>query len=151
MTEICRAFRNQGRCRYGDECQYEHTSGDPIPAPPRGECFNFKENGSCQFGDRCRFTHGGDDERFDADGNRKPSEKTRKPRRAKATDTDTDKSEEVCNNYLQGKCRYGDACPRKHVGEVEQAPVVKIDEVCKNFQAGRCRFGDLCRRQHVEA
>lgn len=67
MTEICRAFR-LGRCRFGDACQYEHSEGEPIPPPPRGECFSFNDSGECKYGSRCRFTHGHDDARFDADG-----------------------------------------------------------------------------------
>ena len=151
--EVCRAFRNKGKCRYGDDCQYEHSEGDVIPAPPRGECFTFKETGECNFGDRCRFTHGGEDNRFDEDGNRvstgKKSKRTRK--RSSGTGEKTDVSEEVCNTYLQGKCRYGDQCRRKHEGDVPQVPVEKIDEVCRNFGLGKCRFGDRCRRQHEKA
>ena len=64
-VEICRAFRNKGKCRYGDECKYEHSEGEEIPNPPRGPCFNWQENGECTFGDRCRFKHGDDDDRFD--------------------------------------------------------------------------------------
>ena len=60
-VEICRAFRNKGKCRYGDECKYEHSEGEEIPNPPRGPCFNWQENGECTFGDRCRFKHGDDD------------------------------------------------------------------------------------------
>ena len=66
-VEICRAFRNKGKCRYGDECKYEHSEGEEIPNPPRGPCFNWQENGECTFGDRCRFKHGDEDDRFDAD------------------------------------------------------------------------------------
>ena len=28
--EVCRAYRNNGSCRYGDECKYEHSEGEPI-------------------------------------------------------------------------------------------------------------------------
>ena len=31
--EICRAFRNTGHCRYGEECKFIHEEGPPI-APP---------------------------------------------------------------------------------------------------------------------
>ena len=31
--EICRAFRNTGHCRYGEECKFIHSEGEPI-APP---------------------------------------------------------------------------------------------------------------------
>ena len=53
-NEVCRAYRNNGKCRYGDECKFEHSEGDAIPNPPRGKCFNFEQDGECQFGDRCR-------------------------------------------------------------------------------------------------
>ena len=152
-TEVCRAWRNTGKCRYGDECKYVHSEGDPIPNPPRGQCFNFSENGTCKFGDRCRYVHGDNDPRFDSDGKRIPSKKsksarTKTPRRRKSGPPK--KIDEVCNNYLKGVCRYGDGCRRTHVGDVEQKPVEKIDEVCMNFQKGRCRFGDMCRRKHVK-
>ena len=41
---------------------------------------------------------------------------------------------QVCNNYLEGRCRYGDQCRRQHVGDVEMKPVEKIDEICNNYQ-----------------
>ena len=77
MTEVCRAYRNQGRCRNGDACPFEHSEGEPIPQPPRGECFTFKEQGECKFGNRCRFKHGADDDRFNEDGTMKPSSKAK--------------------------------------------------------------------------
>jgi len=81
-VEVCRAFRNTGKCRNGDACKFEHSFGDAIKAPPAGECFNFKQDGACQFGDRCRLMHGTNDPRFDADGRRKRTE--RAPRAAPA-------------------------------------------------------------------
>ena len=42
--EICRAFRNTGKCRYNEECKFEHSDGDFIEPPPRGMCFNFEQN-----------------------------------------------------------------------------------------------------------
>jgi len=130
VTEVCRAFRNNGKCRYGDECKYEHSTGEVIPNPPRGPCFNWKESGECKFGDRCRFKHGDDDERFDADGNRKPREKdgdgdTKKKRRQRrqrkplTEEQINERKQETCNNFLEGKCRYGDKCWRKHPEQKE--------------------------------
>lgn len=72
----------------------------------------------------------------------------RKPRNR--ADKPVKKIDEVCNNYLAGKCRSGEQCRRQHIGEIQQT-VEKIDEVCNNFLAGRCRFGELCRRQHVDS
>ena len=134
-VEICRAFRNKGKCRYGDECKYEHSEGEEIPNPPRGPCFNWQENGECNFGDRCRFKHGDDDDRFDADGNMKPREKKpkadaddgtpkkksrrRRQRKPLTEEQINEKNQEVCNNYLAGKCRYGDECWRKHPEQAE--------------------------------
>jgi len=176
-TEVCRAFRNNGRCRYGDECNYVHSEGDPIEPPPRGQCYNWEQKGECPYGDRCRYLHGPDDDgsRFEKKKKKKAPKKKGeaagdggdgggggddgaaeqgggeakpKTRRSKARTTPVRKLDEVCQNYLEGRCRYGDQCRRKHVGDVEQK-VEKLDEVCQNFLAGRCRFGDMCRRQHV--
>ena len=45
--EVCRAFRNTGRCRFGDECKFAHSEGEPIevcdptnPRPPRPPACN---------------------------------------------------------------------------------------------------------------
>ena len=163
-NEVCRAFRNTGKCRYGDDCQYEHSTGDAIEPPPRGQCFNFKETGSCEYGERCRYLHGEDDDgsRFvkktrkprasaekAAPSGEAPEQKDRAPRKKRERKPRPQpKLDEVCNNYLEGRCRNGAECRRQHEPEgIEQHPE-KLDEVCKNFTEGRCRFGDLCRRQH---
>ena len=182
--EICRAFRNTGNCRYGENCKFLHEEGPPIAPPnkPVGMCFAFEADGECQFGDRCRFRHGESDTRFDADGCRDVSQEICRDFRAgrcrlgpecprqhvdapeggepdgeghrkteggkkRRGQREVKKVDEVCENYLAGRCRYGDQCRRQHVGEIEQH-VEKIDEVCNNFLEGRCRFGDMCRRQH---
>jgi hypothetical protein len=112
--EVCRAFRNGGRCRYGEECNYEHSEGDPIEPPPRGQCFNFEQTEECSYGERCRYLHGEDD-----DGSRfvkKPKQprvqgegaaageggakKKRRNRRQRTTPTE--KLDEGCNNYQVG-------------------------------------------------
>ena len=149
-NELCRAFRNNGKCRYGDDCKYEHSEGEPVANPPRGPCFNFEKDGECSFGERCRFKHGEDDPRFDMDGNKIPTKGKKKNRKSRARNSDEprEKLDEVCNNYMEGRCRYGDNCRRQHPGNVEQEPVEKIDEICNNFLEGRCRFGDLSRRVH---
>jgi len=166
MEEICRAFRNTGKCRYGEKCKHEHSEGEPIAEPPRGQCNKWAESGSCDFGDKCRFLHGPEDDgsRFvkkprapraprapkaegeeGAAGTKKKSGRARKPRKSENV------SEEICNNWLEGKCRYGADCRRVHEGEIPQTNIVKIDEICNNFVQGRCKFGDLCRRKHVTA
>ncbi|GMI22863.1 hypothetical protein TeGR_g3807 [Tetraparma gracilis] len=159
MTEICRAFRNTGRCRFGDACSFEHSEGEPIEAPPRGQCHDFAENGTCDYGTRCKFLHGDEDgSRFEkkprqprepraprAEGDEAPK-KARKPKARRPAA----KLDEVCNNYLAGKCRNGDGCRRLHEPEGVEQVVEKIDEVCEMYKVGRCRFGDLCRRVHEE-
>jgi hypothetical protein len=49
-------------------------------------------------------------------GEAKPKKKRSKPR----SSAPTQKLDEVCNNYLEGRCRYGDECRRIHEGDVEQ-------------------------------
>jgi hypothetical protein len=107
VKEVCRAFRNNdGNCRWGDECKYEHSKGDPIPVPerdykPKGDCFNFEKDKSCRFGERCRFLHGPEDKR-----------ESYRPQKAENTSGEP----EICRQYeKRGKCRFGDRCKLKHV------------------------------------
>jgi hypothetical protein len=67
-TAVCRHFRNTGKCKFGDECKYQHSAGDAIASPPRGPCNNYRQGGECKFGDRCRYLHGETDPRFDSSG-----------------------------------------------------------------------------------
>lgn len=203
-TEVCRSYRNNGKCRFGDDCKFLHTEGEPIQPPlqprERGECFNFRDSGDCDHGDRCRFTHGAGDARFsgdiseevcrnfqrgrckfgdecrrkhearaddgeekagDGEGRRTRQRKPRKPRAEGADGENAGPVDEVCRNFLAGRCKFGDECRRKHEGTpdpegAERAPrkrrddrpVKKLDEPCNNFQQGKCRLGDRCRRQH---
>lgn len=120
MSEICRAFRNTGRCRDGDECPYEHSEGPAIRPPP---CREFTAEGSCRYGERCRHLHGEDDARYNADGTRKKKERVPKER-APNEDGDSKprerKADVDCNNYLEGRCTNGDKCRRNHPGNVAQ-------------------------------
>ena len=110
-VEVCRMFRNNGSCRHGDDCKYEHSEGEPI-APggggPAGECFTFRDEGSCSRGDTCRFTHGANDPRF-VDGFR-------------------DISGEECRNWTRGSCRLGDECPRRKTCSFLTTRCFSLDE-----------------------
>jgi hypothetical protein len=136
QVEVCRAFRNTGRCRNGDACKYEHSTGDVIAPPAAGPCFNFRDNGSCEFGDRCRFTHGEADGRFDENGRRKKQERAPRPAAPKA-------------EKAQGEAAEGAKKPKKkRNNRTKPRSTEPIDEVCNNYLAGKCRYGDKCRRQH---
>jgi hypothetical protein len=172
--EICRAFRNTGSCRFGDDCKYAHTTGAQIDTPPRdytpkGDCHNWTEKKECRFGDRCRFLHGAADKRA-----------SYRPARTESASGE----QEVCRQYeKRGKCRFGDKCKHKHVeggekksesagGEEKKArrrrgpkkaeagekkvltEAEKFDkdgvELCRNFRNnGRCRFGESCTYSHA--
>merc|ERR1712195_458774 len=47
-------------------------------------------------------------------------EKKKKKRKPRVRNAPTEKLDETCNNYLEGRCRYGDDCRRKHVGDVHK-------------------------------
>ena len=155
-NEVCRMYRNNGSCRYGEDCKFEHSEGEPI-APggggAAGECFAFRDEGSCDRGDACRYTHGENDPRFGANGLR-------------------DISREECRNWTRGTCRFGDQCSRMHVGEEgantgggrsrgggggggsrggggeRRQKKERTPGVCFDFQRGECDRGDECRFSH---
>jgi hypothetical protein len=104
-VEICRAFRNNGKCRFDKDCKYEHSTGAVIDAPPRdytpkGDCHNWTDHKECRFGERCRFLHGAEDKRT--------TYRVSKP-------ANTSGEQEVCRNFQnRGKCRF-ENCKHKHV------------------------------------
>jgi hypothetical protein len=109
--EICRAFRNTGKCRFDKECKFEHSTGDHITPPPRdytpkGDCHNWTKEQKCRFGDRCRFLHGVEDKRT-----------TYRPERKKTEEPATTTGEtQICRNFQsRGRCRFGDRCRHLHV------------------------------------
>ena len=55
----------------------------------------------------------------------------RKPRERKPRE----KLDEVCNDYLDGKCRYGDYCRRQHPVGIPQGPVEKTDGKVVRYRA----------------
>lgn len=52
-------------------------------------------------------------------------DKPKKKRKPRVRNKPTEKLDEVCNNYLEGRCRYGEQCRRQHVGDVPQ----KVEKV----------------------
>merc|ERR1712195_331072 len=133
VKEVCRAFRNTGRCRYGDQCNYEHSEGDAIEPPPRGQCFNWQQTGQCSYGDRCRFLHGEDDDgarfvkkpresRAEGGGGAEggDGEKKKKKRKPRVRNAPTEKLDETYNNYLKRRSLCGYHCRRQH--PADQAP-----------------------------
>jgi hypothetical protein len=132
MSEVCRSFRNNGHCRYGEECRFEHTEGEPITdwAPKAAEiCYKFRDEGACDHGESCKFMHGEDDVRF-INGVRDVSQEVHitalRPRRARRHDPLAPPSAPPAH-----------LCPPRL-------------QTCRNFQRGRCPLGEQCPRQHVE-
>lgn len=150
--EVCRAFRNTGRCRYGDACKFEHTEGDTIEPPPRGPCFDFRDAGNCKYGDKCRFLHGDDDVRPATT----PAVRTRAPRAPRAdAEVRAPKPRGVCYDFRDaGDCKFGDKCRFAH-GEDDarpatEAPARRAPGLCFNFRdTGNCEYGDECRFSHA--
>uniref|UniRef100_A0A7S4PTD7 C3H1-type domain-containing protein n=1 Tax=Alexandrium monilatum TaxID=311494 RepID=A0A7S4PTD7_9DINO len=63
---LCR-FWQQGSCRHGDQCRYQHgggagpVGGGPPPAPPgKGQVCRDFLRGSCRYGGACRYVHAED-------------------------------------------------------------------------------------------
>ena len=61
-TELCRSFKENGICKYGEKCQFAH--GEPevrnINRHPKFKtelCRTFHISGYCPYGPRCHFVH----------------------------------------------------------------------------------------------
>ena len=166
---VCYNFRDNGECLHGESCRFKH-GGKHTPQPPLFLFSHFirpkrKENAKKtahprpsprRYSLRLTILRWGGFPRPNVtflSGTLLPC--TLCGRRLHHADDDArdfntprNISDEVCRNYLKGRCRFGDACPRRHEGEVVPEALEQIAEVCKNFVEGRCRFGDHCRREH---
>jgi len=125
VKDVCRSFRNTKLCRYGDNCKFVHSEGEPIPQPLRkiGECYGFRDTQNCERGDKCRFVHGAADPRVD------PS--TGALQRFIG--------DEICRNFLRNLCRFGDQCRRKHEGTPQPADAQPTTDKPKRRRARRSR------------
>ncbi|ORX51022.1 hypothetical protein BCR36DRAFT_583092 [Piromyces finnis] len=62
-TELCRAFEETGKCKFGDECIFAHSEEELRPRVDRHPkyktriCRTFWEQGECPYGKRCCFIH----------------------------------------------------------------------------------------------
>ncbi|CAJ0582021.1 unnamed protein product, partial [Mesorhabditis spiculigera] len=61
-TEMCRTWMEQGRCNYGERCQYAHGEHEKryVPRHPKYKtemCQSFHKTGYCPYGHRCHFIH----------------------------------------------------------------------------------------------
>lgn len=61
-TELCRSWMDQGRCNYGERCQYAHGEHEKrsVPRHPKYKtemCQSFHKSGYCPYGARCHFIH----------------------------------------------------------------------------------------------
>lgn len=163
--QVCRMFRNSNpnQCRFGANCKYLHTTGDPIEVPkrdpgkPRDECFNWRDKTECKYDSRCRFLHGEADERFDASGKRKGAgRKKRQGRNGKAAAVpDSEAKQEGKQNDTSPTTptegRRKNRRPRNRKPKVRQ---VDADgkEVCRNFgKSNECQWKEECKFSHSAA
>lgn len=62
--------------------------------------------------------------------------------------------EEVCQHYLQGRCRYGDECRKYHplpaIPQTSRPNDALIKKKCNTFwETGECRHSFKCRYRHI--
>lgn len=132
-TEVCRNYRNTGRCRFAENCKFEHSDGDPIPLPERvikarGVCFNFRD-GECKFGDSCRFFHGDEagaeveaQQRREAEAAGEGKKKKRRGKKKKKEPELNADGVEICRSFQStGSCRFVGDCKWAHEGYVPGA------------------------------
>jgi len=65
-TELCRPFEENGRCKYGDKCQFAHGKHElrhmvRHPKYKTELCRTYHTTGLCPYGPRCHFIHNTDD------------------------------------------------------------------------------------------
>ncbi|XP_076859834.1 makorin, ring finger protein, 4 isoform X2 [Brachyhypopomus gauderio] len=68
----------------------------------------------------------------------------RNVRNRPARKPDFDIERQLCRQFINGSCRYGQRCSYLH-----EWPTVPPVQVCRYFQKGGCWFGDSCRYLHV--
>lgn len=61
-TELCRPFEENGKCKYGDKCQFAHGKHElrHLARHPKYKtelCRTFHTSGFCPYGPRCHFIH----------------------------------------------------------------------------------------------
>ncbi len=163
---ICRVHAAGGRCRYGDNCKFEHSVGKldgqnsaVITTPV---CREYSEGKRCPRGDSCRFAH--------------PADTTLGPfqqasgRRSRKSSTQPDqppipaqtmgkamgsRSVAVCKEFGEGlRCPRGLNCRYAHPEDVQpsgQEDVSTSVAVCREHADGyRCPRGSNCRFAHPE-
>nr|CAB3267925.1 ZF(C3H) zinc finger protein [Phallusia mammillata] len=65
-TELCRPFEENGRCKYGDKCQFAHGKHElrhmvRHPKYKTELCRTYHTSGLCMYGPRCHFIHNTDE------------------------------------------------------------------------------------------
>ena len=114
--QVCFKWRDTGKCENKDNgtCQYHHPSDQKGVGKGKG-CNNCKRSNTPSRQSGKGKDQGGRGGRSASPG--------------KKTISDMSK---LCNNYLKGKCKYGDKCKYHHNGP------------CRFFQKGSCTKGDEC-------
>lgn len=61
-TKLCRNFKTNGSCRYGNLCQFAHGTQDTKHRAKSNKyktkkCINFFSSGICYYGETCQFSH----------------------------------------------------------------------------------------------
>jgi len=142
--------RNGGWSRYDDfspRRRYRERDRD-VPGGPDfvAVCRDFL-SGNC-YNDRCNFVHLGSDGRRSLGRPRSPPPPYRRelpPWDRGFSRRDRWDRDEVCKDFLNGKCRRGRDCKFRHPADRRQGP-----EVCREFLNGRCTRGDACKYEHDE-
>ncbi|CAK8694711.1 unnamed protein product [Clavelina lepadiformis] len=65
-TELCRPFEENGKCKYGDKCQFAHGKHElrhmvRHPKYKTELCRTYHTSGLCPYGPRCHFIHNQDE------------------------------------------------------------------------------------------
>ena len=133
---MCFTFEESGDCKFGERCRFRHGEMDArfdaegCRDVSQEICRDFRA-GRCRLGEECPRQHidapEGEEQGGGGGGGRR--KKTREPREVKKID-------EVCENYLAGRCRYGDQCRRVHQGEIQQT-VEKVSALTKTSLCAR--------------